>query len=219
MTGTSGSSDGPQRRAALARTLANRGIGDQRVLDAIATVPREQFLPDEQQSRAFDDDALPLQFGQTISQPYIVALMTEALELSVGARVLEIGTGSGYQSAILAELGAEVVSIERIAELAESARERLIRLGYPVEVHHSDGTAGWTAGAPYDHVLVTAAAPALPEPLWNQLLPGGKLVLPVGGPVTQELVVAWQQQGQRHQRRLCHCRFVKLLGQHGWEQE
>jgi len=219
VTGPPRPDDAPRRRAALARALAKRGIGDQRVLDAIAVVPRERFLPEEQQAQAFDDDALPLQYGQTISQPYIVALMTEALELSAGARVLEIGTGSGYQAAILAELGARVVSVERIAALADSARDRLARLGYLVEVHHADGTTGWAAGAPYDHVLVTAAAPAMPEPLWDQLVPGGKMVLPVGGPARQELVVAWQQQQQRRQRRLCHCRFVKLLGQHGWQQE
>jgi protein-L-isoaspartate(D-aspartate) O-methyltransferase len=192
-------------------------IGDGRVLDAIARVPREAFVPAPFQHSAYENIPLPIGYGQTISQPLIVALMTQALQLTGNEKVLEIGTGSGYQTAILAQLARHVVSVERIGPLAERAREVLRQLGYTnVEVHAGGEGLGWPAGAPYDAILVTAAAPEIPRELLDQLGPGGRLVIPVGGRDLQELVriVKTPEGARRH--NLGPCRFVPLLGKGAW---
>jgi protein-L-isoaspartate(D-aspartate) O-methyltransferase len=160
--------------------LARRGIRDERVLDAMARVPRERFVPAEQRARAYDDDALALSHGQTISQPFIVALICEALQLKGDENVLDVGTGSGYQAAVLAELGARVVSVERIRELAEPARAALADAGYEVEVRVGDGSLGAPDRAPFEGIAVAAATARLPPALVEQLAPHGRLVLPLG---------------------------------------
>ncbi len=164
----------------LERHLEGRGIRDPRVLDAIRKVPRERFVPADLADRAYGDHPLPIGWGQTISQPFIVALMTEALGVGPGDRVLEIGTGSGYQAAVLAEIGAEVYSVEIVPELAEAARRRLAHLGYAAHVRVADGYRGWQEQAPFDGIVVTAAPDHLPRPLVDQLAPGGRLVIPIG---------------------------------------
>jgi protein-L-isoaspartate(D-aspartate) O-methyltransferase len=180
---------GKARATMVAEQLRRRGIADRRVLDAMARVPRELFVPNAPKA-AYDDRALPIEAGQTISQPYIVARMTELLAVEPGDRVLEIGTGSGYQAAILATLGAGVVSIERHARLARAAVERLRAAGiHGVEVRVGDGSAGDPAGAPWDGIIVTAAAPRIPEALREQLAVGARLVIPVGPRYEQELVL------------------------------
>lgn len=170
-------------------TIRSRGIRDPRVLRAMESVPRQLFVRPEDASEAFSDRALPLGLGQTISQPYVVALMTELAQLSPGDRVLEVGTGSGYQSAILAECGAEVFSVERLADLVEKARVRLEELGYPVQIRIGDGAQGWPEHAPYRAILVTAAPQHVPRDLLDQLEVGGRLVVPEGGREGQVLRV------------------------------
>lgn len=205
---------------ALSRQLARRGIRDPRVLDAIAATPRHQFVPEELLDQAYVDTALPIGSGQTISQPYIVAMMTEAAALQASDVVLEIGTGSGYQAAILSQLARHVVTLERLPELANAARERLTRLGYRnLDFETDDGTLGWPAAAPYDAILVTAAAPDVPQPLKQQLREGGRLVIPVGGESFQELLCYRRYGGQLIASKLCDCRFVKLIGAAGWADE
>ena len=170
-----------RRRRMVERDIADRGVRDGRVLAAMATVPREAFLPPELADFAYDDHALPIQSGQTISQPFIVALMSEALEVGPGDRVLEIGAGSGYGAAVLSRLAGEVWTIERHADLAAQARQRLADLGYDnVHVIEGDGTAGWAHAAPYDGISVTAGGPVIPRALCQQLADGGRLVMPVG---------------------------------------
>jgi protein-L-isoaspartate(D-aspartate) O-methyltransferase len=175
----------------VAQQLERRGIKDERVLEAMASVPREAFVPGVPASLAYDDRALPIDAGQTISQPYMVARMTELLEVEPGDHILEVGTGSGYQATILATIGCRVTSIERHPELAEVARARLaqIPLAESVEVRVGDGTHGAPDGAPWDGIIVTAAAPAVPEPLREQLAIGARLVIPVGGRWDQQLLV------------------------------
>ncbi len=199
--------------------LERRGIRDPRVLRCMASVPRELFVPGAA-AFAYDDRALPIEAGQTISQPYIVARMTELLALDRGARVLEIGTGSGYQAAILACMGATVVSIERHAELAARARERLGQLGVSgVEVRVGDGSRGDVVGAPWDGIIVTAAAPSLPEALREQLAVGGRLVVPVGPRAQQDLVVV-ERRGEDEwtERSDGPVVFVPLVGEGGWQE-
>lgn len=210
--------DRAARINALLAELRNQGIRDERVLAALARVPRERFVPDDLQPDAWANAALPIAAGQTISQPYIVAAMTEALALRAAERVLEIGTGSGYQTAILAELAAEVISIERHAELAAAAAQLLADLGYTnVAVRTGDGTTGWPAAAPYDAVIVTAAAPRIPPPLLGQLEPsGGRMVIPVGEPRDQHLIAVTRDGDRLHERRLGPVRFVPLIGRAGW---
>jgi protein-L-isoaspartate(D-aspartate) O-methyltransferase len=207
------------RHAMVDRQLAGRGIRDPRVLAAMAKVPREAFLPESRRGLAYADEALPIAAGQTISQPYIVALMTELLATTEGQRVLEIGTGSGYQAAILAELGCRVVSIERLPELADAARERLEGLGYgeAVDVRVGDGTLGDPAGAPYPRIVVTAAAPQVPDPLRDQLDPdGGRLVIPVGRRWSQMLLVVERRGDEWTERSAGECVFVPLVGEGGF---
>ena len=204
--------------AALLAELRRQGIRDERVLAAMSRVPRHRFVPAASQEQAWDNVALAIAAGQTISQPFVVALMTEALALHGSERVLEIGTGSGYQSAILAELAAEVISIERHASLATAAASLLATLGYRnVTVHVGDGTAGWIAAAPFDRILVAAAAPRVPPPLLAQLRDdGGRLVIPIGEPDDQRLVAFERDGEQTRQQQLGPVRFVPLIGRDGW---
>jgi protein-L-isoaspartate(D-aspartate) O-methyltransferase len=192
-------------------------IRDERVLEAMARVPREKFVSADLRAFAYDNRPLPIGHGQTISQPLIVAMMTEALGLKGHEKVLELGTGSGYQAAILAELTARVVTVERIAPLAEQAAAVLAELGYHnVEVHLAGDTLGWPEGAPYEGIVVTAAAPGVPPALVEQLAPGGRLVIPVGARDVQELLLATNSAGGLTVKRLGSCRFVPLVGAGGW---
>ncbi len=197
--------------------LAARGITDARVLDAMRRVPRHLFVPRAQQARAYADQAVPIGSGQTISQPFMVAVMTEALALGGTEHVLEIGTGSGYQTAVLATLARDVVSIERWPVLAAEARARLGALGCTnVRVNVGDGSAGWPADAPYDAILVTAGAPRVPEPLKAQLCDGGRLVIPVGPREHQQLTVVARRGGEFTEVARDGCVFVPLVGEGGW---
>lgn len=171
-----------EEREAMVRLIRERGVSDQHVLDALASVSRAAFVPESREDRAYGDHALPIGHQQTISQPYIVALMTAALDITPGDRVLEVGTGSGYQAAVLAEMGAEVYTIERIPELQKQAEDRLQAQGYDIHCKLSDGYSGWPEHAPYDGIIVTAAAPEVPDPLIDQLAAGGRMVIPVGRP-------------------------------------
>jgi protein-L-isoaspartate(D-aspartate) O-methyltransferase len=207
-----------ERQRMVHRQLVRRGIEDPAVLEAMGTVPRHAFVPEALLDQAYSDEPLPIGEGQTISQPFIVALMTEALELSRGDRVLEIGTGSGYQAAVLAYMGAEVYSIERIPSLATAAAKRLEELGYTnVHVRAGDGNDGWPEVAPFDAVLVTAAAREIPRAPLQQLRIMGRMVLPVGGDDSQELVRIWRTEEGFREDYLGGCRFVRLIGRHGWE--
>ena len=200
--------------------LAARGITDGRVLAAMERVPREAFVPPELAEYAYDDSPLPIGEGQTISQPYIVALMAEAAHIGPGARVLEVGTGSGYAAAVLAELAASVVSIERHAALAEKARAALMELGYGnVEVIEGDGSRGVPERAPYDAILVAAGAPAPPDSLKRQLAEGGRLVIPINVDSHQELRVITRRGDSYEEEDLGAVRFVPLLGEEGWDRE
>jgi len=206
-----------QRAAMVEQQIARRGITDPRVLEALRQVPRHLFVPPEYASWAYGDGPLPIGSGQTISQPYIVALMTELLRLTGNERVLEIGTGSGYQTAVLARLAAEVYSVERHAALSGEAARRLEHLGAGnVHLRVGDGTLGWPEHAPYDGVLVTAAAPQMPEALLSQVKDGGRLVIPVGGRGSQRLE-CWQRRGRDfHKRVVSAVAFVPLIGAQGW---
>lgn len=202
----------------VARLQEHYGIRDPKVLNAMRAVPRHFFVPEALQSRAYGDHALPISANQTISQPYIVARMTELLELNEESRVLEIGAGSGYQTAVLAEIAAQVYSIERIGDLAREAQARIRQLGvYNATVKCFDGTLGWSAHAPYDAILVAAGGPDVPEPLVAQLKVGGRLVIPVGeSREAQRLIrVIKTEQGIREEDH-GGCAFVPLIGQHGW---
>jgi len=199
--------------------IAARSIRSEAVLGALRKVPREAFLPERLREFAYEDSPLPIAAGQTISQPYIVALMTEALDLGRGERVLEIGTGSGYAAAVLAEIAAEVYTVERISELAEKAASTLAALGYRnVHVMHADGTLGWAAAAPYDAIIVAAGGPEVPESLKDQLKVGGRLVIPVGtDPRAQELVrVTRISKDKFKSEDIADVRFVPLIGKEGW---
>ena len=208
-----------EKKAKLIDALA-REVSDQRVLDAIRAVPRERFVPESSRSVAYDDIALPIDAGQTISQPTIVAIMVHALELRRFDRVLEIGTGSGYQAAVLAELAREVTTVERIPELADAARVRLTSLGYRnIRIKLAGPTLGRSADGPYNAIVVSAAAPRLPSDLLDQLEIGGRLVVPVGSLYEQNLMKTIRTPDGKSTRSLGACRFVPLIGDGAWSEE
>lgn len=199
--------------------LLGRGIRDQKVIRAMRDVPREEFVDEEMVELAYEDSPLPIPEGQTISQPYIVAYMIEALELSATDRVLEIGTGSGYAAAVLSRIVATVYTVERLGGLASSARQRLEMLGYTnIVVHEGDGTLGWPEHAPYDAIVVTAGAPQVPKPLRDQLAIGGRLVIPVGASSYMQMLLRVRRLAEHDYRteELCGVRFVPLVGVEGW---
>jgi protein-L-isoaspartate(D-aspartate) O-methyltransferase len=199
--------------------LRRRGIADERVLEAMERVPRELFVPEQVRDRAYDDAALPIGGEQTISQPYMVARICEVLSVGANERVLDVGTGSGYQAAVIAELAAEVHTIERIAELAARAREALEAAGYgQVHVHVGDGSKGLPEHAPFGAIAVAAAAPEVPASLYSQLEPGGRLAVPVGGRRGQELQLVVRSPEGPAVLRSVPCRFVPLLGAEGFDQ-
>jgi protein-L-isoaspartate(D-aspartate) O-methyltransferase len=207
-----------ERQRMVEKDLRRRGIRDPRVLEVMASLPRHWFVPPGDRRHAYEDRALPLEVGQTISQPYIVAYMTEALRVEPGHRVLEVGTGSGYQTAVLARLAAEVFTVERIGDLQGAARVVLEELGVAnVRFRVGDGTLGWAEHAPYDRILVTAGAPDVPAPLKSQLAPdGGRMVIPVGDPDEQELIAVTRVGNAWTAEPLMGCRFVPLVGDEGW---
>jgi protein-L-isoaspartate(D-aspartate) O-methyltransferase len=209
-----------ERQAMVEQQLRSRDIHSERVLEAMARVPRHEFVPAPQVPAAYDDRALPIGVWETISQPYIVALMTEAAAVRPGDHLLEIGTGAGYQAAVLAYLGARVYTIERNPELAEEARQRLARLGYGrvVTVITGDGSQGHAEAAPYDAILVTAASPRVPQALLDQLADGGRLVIPVGNRLVQQLRLIVKVGERTIDRMLTGCQFVPLVGKEGWSE-
>lgn len=209
-----------ERARMVEEQLRARGLTDARLLEAFRKVPRHLFVPPESQGEAYADHPLPIGSGQTISQPYIVALMTDALQLQGHERVLEIGAGSGYQTAILAELALEVYAVERLPELLQAVTARLDALGcLNVRLTAGNGTLGWPEHAPYDAILVSAAAPRVPTPLIAQLSDGGRMVLPIGTAEAQMLVAVEKRRGAIRQTEIANCLFVPLVGQHGWTEE
>ena len=208
---------GEERRLMVERQIRKRGVTDERVLQAMATVPRHEFVPAFWMNQAYADEPLPIGHGQTISQPYIVAAMVASLGLTGSENVLEIGTGCGYQAAVVSLLAREVHTVEIVPDLAQSAAERLKRMGYAnVHVHTGDGTIGWPESGPYDAILIAAAAPSVPEPLLLQLADGGRLMAPVGHEDKQELQLTTKHEGKFLLKQGGPCRFVPLIGQHGW---
>ena len=209
----------PTRQETMIRQqVMERGITDARVLDALRAIPREKFFSEQTKSQAYADRPAPIGLGQTISQPYIVALMTQRLDVQPTHRVLEIGTGSGYQTAILGKLAKEVFSIERLKPLLDTAWERLMELNIRnVRFMHGDGTLGWPGQAPFDRILIAAGAPELPvDLLHEQLTDGGIAILPIG-PIDEQMLVEIRREGNKlHRKDVCPCRFVKLIGEHGW---
>jgi protein-L-isoaspartate(D-aspartate) O-methyltransferase len=193
-------------------------IKDRRVLEVMSRIPREKFVPPEVRHQAYEDKPLPIGWEQTISQPYIIALMTEALELTGSEKVLELGTGSGYQTAILAELAKRVISVERMPALVKTARKVLKALGYTnIEINLAEETLGWQQDAPYDAIMVTAGAPAIPDDLLNQLAIGGRMVIPVGSRYMQELCKITRRKDGNTVQNLGGCRFVSLIGKNAWQ--
>jgi len=220
MQDRSAENDRLARRRMVAEQINSRGIHDPRVLAAMEEVPRERFVPADIQAQAFADRALPIDCGQTISQPYIVACMTAYLDLQPHHRVLEIGTGSGYQTAILARLAGEVYTVERIETLLTLARKVLGLIGLNnVQYCLGDGSLGWPEFAPYDRIIVTAAAPRVPQALLDQLADAGRLVIPVGSEREQTLTLVKREQGRVIETPRIPVRFVKLIGDQAWSQE
>lgn len=215
--------DFEKRRRRMVRTqLAARGVRDPAVLEAMREVPREKFVPRDKEQFAYEDAPLPIAQGQTISQPYIVAIMSEALHLAPEHKVLEIGTGSGYAAAVLSRIVSQVFTVERHGELARYAQSRFQQLGYTdIQVHIGDGSKGWSEHAPYDDIVVTAGGPAIPEPLLEQLRIGGHLVMPVGltADTQQLLLVLRTGKEDYRQENLGSVRFVPLIGEAGWRQD
>ncbi|MCM8767711.1 MAG: protein-L-isoaspartate(D-aspartate) O-methyltransferase [Candidatus Omnitrophica bacterium] len=207
------------RREMVENQIIRRGITNKKVIAAFLKVPREEFVPEQLKESAYDDTPLPIGEGQTISQPYIVALMTESLTLKENEKVLEIGTGSGYQSAILAEIGCEVYSIEKIESLAKKAEKTLKKLGYNVKIKIGDGTLGWEEFSPYDKIIVTAASPKIPKTLLSQLSKNeGKLIIPIGDRFSQDLILFIKRGEKIEKINLGGCQFVPLIGKEGWEE-
>lgn len=207
-----------ERERMVDEQLARRGITDARVLEAMRKVPRHLFVEEALRDRAYGDHPLPIGEGQTISQPFMVATMTQLLRLTGSEKVLELGTGSGYQTALLAELARRVFSVERLPGLAAKARQNLEALGYTnALVKTANGTYGWPDESPFDRILVTAGAPAVPPPLFQQLAEGGRMVIPIGDSHSQILCVAEKVEGQMRTSTDCGCVFVKLIGKYGWE--
>ena len=206
-----------ERKRMVVEQIASRGLRDPRLLAVMEAVPRHRFVPSDHLNWAYADGPLPIGFGQTISQPYIVAFMTDALHLTGSERVLEVGTGSGYQAAILGQLAAEVHTIEFIPELAAQAEKVLQELGFTnIHIHSGDGSLGWPEGSPYDSILVAAAAPRLPQPLMDQLAEGGRIILPVGSRGFQQLEI-WERRGKKFKHEASiPVAFVPLRGEHGW---
>jgi protein-L-isoaspartate(D-aspartate) O-methyltransferase len=208
------------RKRMVDEQLIPRGIKNKRVLDAFYKVERHKFIPEALRMSAYADFPVPIGEGQTISQPYIVALMTECLDLGGEEKVLEIGTGSGYQTAILAELTQEVYSIERFKKLAESAKATLNNLDYKnINIKISDGTLGWPEMGPFDRIIITAASPCIPSPLIEQLKESGKIALPLGESFSQVLTIVEKKKEQLESREVCGCIFVPLVGKYGWKNE
>lgn len=205
------------RQRMVDEQIAARGVRDPAVLAAFRKVPRHRFVPRDWRDQAYRDGPLPIGRGQTISQPYMVAVMTQLAEVRPGHKVLEVGTGSGYQAAILAELGADVYSVERIPELAERARALLEDLGYRVQIKVADGSLGWPEEAPFDRIIVTAGAPRIPDPLVEQLAEDGRLVIPVDDGFSQILCVAHRTAGALRVEQHDRCAFVPLIGKYGWD--
>jgi protein-L-isoaspartate(D-aspartate) O-methyltransferase len=207
-----------QRRKELTNTLREKGIRDQRVLMAVQAIPRHNFVDTALENRAYEDTALPIGCGQTISQPYTVAAQTELLEVEKGDKILEIGTGSGYQAAILCHMGAQVYSVERHEELYHKAKKMLYELGYRTNLKLGDGTLGWSAYAPYDGIVVTAGAPVVPDDLITQLNVGGRLVVPVGSQKSQVMVrITRVSEDSYEEEHLQNFKFVPLIGEKGWD--
>jgi protein-L-isoaspartate(D-aspartate) O-methyltransferase len=208
------------RRAMVDDQIRKRGIRSPRLLEVLARVPRHLFVPEDVVMHAYEDRALGIGDGQTISQPYMVAAMTDYLELEANERVLEVGAGSGYQAAVLSELAKEVVTVENRPSLAEAARARLSSLGYRnIQVELGDGTLGWPEAAPFNAALVAAAAPAVPSPLLEQLAEGGRLIIPVGDSEKQMLLRIRKSTGEILQEELFACQFVPLRGRYGWPED
>jgi protein-L-isoaspartate(D-aspartate) O-methyltransferase len=206
-----------RRRRMVESQLSARGIRDQSVLDAMARVPREAFIAEQYREQAYEDHPIPIGEGQTTSQPYIVAVMLEALQVRTQDRVLEIGTGTGYQTALLAELASEVYSVERHASLAQQTESILRSLGYPnVTVVLGDGTEGLPEFAPFDSIIVSAAAPDVPRPLFDQLVEGGRMIAPIGPERSQDLQLIVKIAGEAKVTQMEACRFVPLIGIHGY---
>ena len=204
------------RKEMVFRQIIPRGIKDKNVIAAFLKVPREKFVPKNLRKFAYEDCPLSIGEGQTISQPYIVALMTESLKLRGGEKVLEVGTGSGYQSAILAEMGCSVYSVERNAKLAEKADAILRQLGYEIRIKVGDGTLGWEEFSPYDRIIVTAGSPKIPESLFAQIKEKGRMVIPVGDLYSQELMLVIKCGNKKKMLSLGGCQFVRLQGREGW---
>lgn len=209
-----------ERERMVADQIAARGISDDVVLEAFRKVPRHLFLPDENDEAAYEDHPLAIGGGQTISQPYIVALMTSSLGLTGKEKVLEVGTGSGYQAAILSCLAGDVFTVERDKELSENAKGLLSSLGYHnIHFQCGDGTGGWPEEAPFDRIIVTAASPSVPKPLIEQLGQNGQMVIPVGELYSQKLIKLVKEANIVDYKELCGCVFVPLVGEHGWREE
>ena len=207
------------RKRMVEEQLIPRGIKNQRLLDAFYKVERHKFVPEDLRGSAYADFPVPIGEGQTISQPYIVALMTQCLDLTGEEKVLEIGTGSGYQSAILAELAKEVYTIERYANLAKRAETILKESGYKnITIKVGDGTLGWKEIAPFDRIIITAASPRIPLPLTEQINESGKMVLPLGEPLSQVLTVVEKKKEKLESIQVCGCVFVPLIGKYGWKE-
>ncbi|MFH1269675.1 MAG: protein-L-isoaspartate(D-aspartate) O-methyltransferase [Candidatus Omnitrophota bacterium] len=207
------------RKRMVEEQLMPRGIKDERVLSAFYKIERHKFIPEDARTSAYADFPVSIGEGQTISQPYIVALMTECLALTGKERVLEIGTGSGYQTAILAELAAEVYSIERFEVLASKAQAIIDELGYKnIKIKSGDGTLGWKEESPFDRIIITAASPKIPMPLLEQLNDNGKLILPLGESLSQVLTLVEKKEGKLKSIDVCGCVFVPLIGKHAWSQ-